>query len=122
MPFELGLDLGAKTFGTTQQKRKQLLVLDAKPYRYQASISDIAGQDIRVHDNSPDEIIKVVRHWLMTASRRRNVPAVSAIRKHFLEFGAALPQLCDENGIDRDDIQFIEYVALVASWLTATVP
>lgn len=42
MPFELGLDLGAKTFGTAQQKRKQLLVLDSKPYRYQASISDIA--------------------------------------------------------------------------------
>ena len=120
MPFELGLDFGAKTFGTTQQKRKQLLVLDAKPYRYQASISDIAGQDIRVHNNSPDEVINVVRHWLMAASRRRNVPPVSAIRRHFIEFGLALPQLCDENQIDRDDIQFVEYVALAVSWLTAS--
>lgn len=87
MPFELGLDLGAKFFGTTQQKRKQLLVLDSMPYRYQASISDMAGQDVQDHHDSPDEIITVVRHWLKTASRReKSVPPASVIKTHFLAF------------------------------------
>ena len=120
MPFEFGLDFGAKHFGSRQQKRKRLLVLDAKPYRYRASLSDIAGQDIHVHNDSPDDVIKVVRHWLRTASRRQSIPTVTTIWKRFLAFGETLPQLCDENRIERADMQFIEYVTLAGSWLTAS--
>lgn len=118
MPFELGLDLGSKTHGAPKLHRKKLLVLDSKPYRYQASISDIAGQDIRVHANSPDEAITVVRHWLITASRRSRIPSASIIKQHFLRFTSALPELCDRTGVDRDDLQFVEYVALAEAWLT----
>ncbi len=49
MPFELGLYLGARTFGGPAQKRKKLLILDREPHRYQSFISDIGGQDIHAH-------------------------------------------------------------------------
>ena len=44
MPFELGLFLGARRFGTRPQRDKQCLVLEAERYRYQKYLSDIAGQ------------------------------------------------------------------------------
>ena len=53
MPFELGLFLGAKQFGNAVQRRKTCLVLDREPYRYQAFLSDIAGQDIAAHGGDP---------------------------------------------------------------------
>lgn len=120
MPFELGIDLGAKAYGSPTLKRKKLLVLDSEPYRYQASISDIAGQDIRHHGNSPDTAIQVVRHWLVTASKRKGVPSASTIRDRFAAFTTALPTLCDESGADRDDLQFVEYAKLAEVWLTTS--
>ena len=75
MPLELGIFLGAKKFGVKEQKRKNCLVLDREPYRYQQFISDIAGQDIQFHNNSPEAAIKVVRNWLRTASKRLTLPS-----------------------------------------------
>jgi len=42
MPFELGLFLGAKTFGAAAGRAKKALILDRDPFRYQAFLSDIA--------------------------------------------------------------------------------
>ncbi len=52
MPFELGLFLAAKKFGTGRQKQKRCLVLDHDRYRYQKFCSDISGQDISSHANA----------------------------------------------------------------------
>ncbi len=49
MPLELGIFLGAKSFGSGDHKRKVAIILDTDRYRYQKFISDIAGQDIRAH-------------------------------------------------------------------------
>jgi hypothetical protein len=68
MPLELGMFLAAKRFGSAKQKQKICLILDSMPYRYQQFISDIAGQDIQVHNNSAKEAISVVRNWLRSAS------------------------------------------------------
>src|SRR6202023_3921139 len=46
MPLELGMFLGAKRYGQDRQKRKMCLILDRERHRYQAFISDIAGQDL----------------------------------------------------------------------------
>ncbi len=35
MPFELGVFLGTKKFGSEEQKRKKCLILDKEQYRYQ---------------------------------------------------------------------------------------
>ena len=61
MPLELGVFLGAKRFGINGQERKNCLILDKEQYRYQQFISDIAGQDVAVHNNNPKKIVTVVR-------------------------------------------------------------
>jgi hypothetical protein len=63
MPFECGLFWGCLHYGQKQQS-KRIMVLDSEENRYQASLSDIAGQDINVHHNDPQVLIDKVRVWL----------------------------------------------------------
>jgi hypothetical protein len=66
MPLELGIFLGAKSFGSGDQKRKVAVILDTDRYRYQKFISDIAGQDIRAHSGRVDHVVHEVRDFLST--------------------------------------------------------
>jgi hypothetical protein len=91
MPFELGLDIAAKAFGVGPVRRKQFLILDSAPYRYQQFISDISGQDIRWHNGSPDRAMDIVRNWLRNASRKR-VPGPVAIKRQFAQEEWVRPQ------------------------------
>src|ERR1044072_2051009 len=58
MPLELGLFLGCKWYGKIKHKKKSCLILDTHRFRYQQFISDISGQDIREHNNSPESAVK----------------------------------------------------------------
>lgn len=93
MPLELGIFLGAKRFGVEEQTAKKCLVMDIESYRYQKFISDIAGQDISVHDNSPEEVVKIVRNCLLTASDRQTIPSGGIIWKRYRHFLRDLPQV-----------------------------
>lgn len=117
MPFELGLDLGCRAFGRTAAKRKRCLILDSEPHRYQQLLSDIAGQDIRAHSNSPEQMIDVVRNWLRSTSGRTTLLGPVRIKEHFVRFSSVLPEFCDRQGLDRHDLQFSEYVTLIEEWL-----
>jgi hypothetical protein len=64
MPFELGLDLGARYFGSASLRKKKCLVLEEKEYRYKAALSDFSGFDIACHGNEPAQVVVVVRNWL----------------------------------------------------------
>jgi hypothetical protein len=94
MPLELGMFLAAKRFGVGRQIQKVCLILDSMPYRYQQFISDIAGQDIQVHNNSAREVITVVRNWLRGVSRSRILPGGMEIYRRFQLFEQDLPVLC----------------------------
>jgi hypothetical protein len=64
MPFELGLDFGCRLFGSAKFRQKVTLVLESKPHRYKAAISDLSGADIECHYDEPYKVIGVVRNWL----------------------------------------------------------
>lgn len=120
MPFELGLDIACKKYGTSQQKQKSVLILEQVRFTYQRCLSDIAGQDTRPHDNDPAVLIGVVRDWLKTASRRTKVPGPTIIRDHYALFADALPDLCANGGLDRSNLQYVDYVELAQTWLEAS--
>lgn len=63
MPLELGLDLGCAAFHP-DCKNKQLLVLVPEPHLHQRAISDLGGVDVEVHNQSPEEMMLVLRNWL----------------------------------------------------------
>jgi hypothetical protein len=117
MPLELGLFIGAKRFGGRPHGRKSCLILDTEPYRYQAFISDIAGQDIRAHGGDYRRLITAVRDWLRAASRRETLPGGAEIFARFRQFQAALAGICRRLRLEVDEITFLDLLAAIATWL-----
>jgi hypothetical protein len=119
MPLELGLFLGAKRYGVRKQRRKAALILDSERYRYQAYCSDIAGQDIRAHNNSTSGAITAVRDWLRASPETSGVVIPGGefmIRRHSA-FMRQLPQLCKRLHLNRDALSFIDFSNLVVAWI-----
>lgn len=75
MPFELGIDYGCKKLKGGVWEQKQLLVLDKERYRFQRSLSDLSGSDIKNHDNDAFKVIKAIREWFVSTDRLRNIPS-----------------------------------------------
>lgn len=64
MPFELGIDWGCRQYFGNGRDAKRFLILEEKPYRFQAALSDISGSDIEVHGGEYQKAVARVRHWL----------------------------------------------------------
>jgi len=77
MPFELGVDYGAREYGSGALSEKCMLILEEEKYRYQAALSDISGCDIRAHGGDFSNAIRCVRNWLVSQA---NVPNDGASR------------------------------------------
>ncbi len=121
MPLELGLFLGAQEYGTGIQKWKRSLVLDAEPYRYQKFCSDIAGQDIRAHNNQVPQVISAVRSMLATAlNGEASLPGAAKIRERYGRFRAELPGFCRDLHVRPSELQFVELRSMILGWLTPT--
>lgn len=118
MPFELGLFIAAKDFGSRHQKSKIGLVMDSGEYRYRAALSDISGQDIASHGGSPERAIHVVRNWLDNCRAgpvglHGGAHVVSDYNKFTLNLPSASKRL-------RQDVNSLTYVDLcraIESWL-----
>jgi hypothetical protein len=122
MPLELGLFLGAKRYGGSAHRGKSCLILDRKPYRYQIFCSDIAGQDIRAHENNIENAIRVVRNWLQAARPAKSLPHAAMIARHYLQFRADLPAMCTSRGSSLQDLTFIDTRVFVQGWLAENIP
>jgi hypothetical protein len=117
MPLELGMFLAAKRFGVGRHRQKVCLILDSIPYRYQQFISDIAGQDIQVHNNNAQEAIGVVRNWLRSSSRSGVLPGGMEIYRRFRLFEQKLPALCGELRLQREELTFNDFASIMYDWL-----
>jgi hypothetical protein len=66
MPLELGLDMGCRAFGMkAAYSNKRFLILEEQRYRFQQAVSDLAGSDIKAHKGEPEEVVRIVRNWLV---------------------------------------------------------
>ena len=117
MSFELGLFLGARRFGPPRLRNKIALILDKERFRYQKSLSDIAGQDIRAHDLKAGRAIKHVRDWLQTNSNESDIPGDALITRRYYKFIYQLTDYCRELGLKTNDLTFVDLVKLIARWL-----
>jgi hypothetical protein len=117
MPFELGLFMAARRFGSGKQRRKVSLILDRDRFRYQKFLSDIAGQDIRDHGNDPHRAIGVVRDWLRSHAKDRPIPGGELIGRRYKEFLRELPRLCAPLGLNATALTFPDYTHLIETWL-----
>ncbi|MCX5757639.1 MAG: hypothetical protein NTU83_03865 [Candidatus Hydrogenedentes bacterium] len=119
MPLELGVFLGAKRFGDDRQRDKRCLILDRKPYRFQQFCSDLAGNDLRAHDNSPRMAILLVRDWLRD-SKKDLLPGGDAVFDRYCAFRKDLPLLCAQDRLNEGALPFNDLVALIDKWLAAS--
>ena len=119
MPLELGLFLGAKRFGAADQRSKKALVLDREPYRYQAFISDIAGQDIHAHGGEVNALIGEVATWLREEVRDPQVPGGRAIAADYDRFRRLIPDICAMRRLEPEEITFNDYRVMAAEWIVA---
>lgn len=120
MPLELGFFIGAKRFGSRRDREKRCLVLDRERYRYRNFCSDIAGQDIRAHNDDPRDAIRAVRDWLNSHRSRELIPGGKAIFERYARFRAQLRAQARHAKLDHRELTFGDYTHLVVGWLTKT--
>lgn len=118
MPLELGIDLGCKEFHPGCSD-KSVLIFDSEQYRFQKFVSDLGGQDIHQHGDSPKTAVMRVRNWLRTESGRSGIPGGAAIYARYEAFRADLPDICAELNLDVSDLTFADFSYTIARWLKA---
>jgi hypothetical protein len=104
MPFELGLDYGCKTFSNASHQSKRILILEEKPYRYQAAISDLAGCDIQPHGSDYQKAVRTTRNWLVSEAGAKSQGA-QRILSAYLDFQEWYYEKQLAAGFSEDDIQ-----------------
>jgi len=120
MPFECGLAMGAIRFGQAAQNRDFLLLV-GEPFQDKSTLSDLAGQDSKAHQNDPKLAVNAVRAFLSakknSADRTRGA---EAIWKRYLLFKTQLPQLVEEIELTVNEIDSFDYlpdwINIVALW------
>ena len=117
MPLELRIFLGMMNFGQQYHRSKKCLILDAEPYRYRKTISDIAGQDPDCHHNNVKEATICIRNFLASASGRKRLPGGTFIYEDYLDFQKRLPIYCEEWKLNVSELTFVDFKNLVAQWV-----
>ena len=117
MPFELGLFLGCREYGTPRHKQKVALILDSDKYRYLEFITDLRGLDIKSHQNDPLNAVRAVRSWLGPSPERTRHHGAEAIWQRYRRFESDLPSLCHERGMTSAELTFPERILLMQQYI-----
>lgn len=121
MPFELGLDFACRQYKGGKWSAKRLLILETKPFRYQAALSDLAGSDISTHGDKPQRVVEAVRNWINNQNGL-NADGPTKIWARFNDFMAANHDALIARGFSKKDIATIDIAELIAqmkSWIRA---
>jgi hypothetical protein len=124
MPLELGVDAGCRWFGSGRHRSKRCLILETKPFRYQAAISDLAGSDIVVHKNRPTDLVRGVRNWLH-GHVNRALPSPTKVYDAYSEFMEYNYEDLKRRGFskrDRDRLPIPELLDCMEEWIRRTQP
>ena len=123
MPFELGLDFGCKRYKGGAHGQKVCLILDSESYRYKKALSDLSGNDIAAHDNSPEKAVAQVRNWLQKhrPPGAGNLASPTKIWTLYNEFLGNLRTLISDSDIDEmPKNEFFSYISEFLSDKTAS--
>jgi len=118
MPFELGLDLGCRAFGSGRLCQKKCLILGQQRLRYRTVLSDIAGNDIKAHHDDPQTLVRHVRDWILEDTGRR-ILSTTRIWQRYSEFYGRFEETLKEEGYsdtDIEDISVLEFIEPAKSW------
>ena len=104
MPFEPGLDFGCKNFGCGPFDQKRIPVPEERQCRYQAALSDLAGNDIESHEGNHTTAIRKVRNWVVELGVSENVGAAAKVASEYEDFQGWHFDRVHKSGFSEDDI------------------
>lgn len=124
MPFELGIDHGCRRFGQGALSTKSILILEKDRRDYLRVLSDIAGWDIKHHDNSFERAIRQVRTWLIAQAGAQKVGA-ARVQGQYLAFQEWYWETQVVAGSSEEDIREYptdEMIRAMHEWMAAGQP
>ena len=120
MPFELGIDYGSRKFAENHFGEKKFLILEKERYDYSKALSDLAGIDIKSHNDNAEDIIRVVRDWFSDTVGIEKPKAATVIWNKFNEFMADFDAERRAEGFKDKDIYEMptsEFISYIKDWL-----
>ena len=123
MPFELGLAMGAKRFGSASQRRDRIKIMVEKPYRLPAYLSDLGGNDPTAHHAGAAAVIRIVRNFLHRTPTGGLLAGPAKLARDFARFKTEVPGIAERIGFEATEIgglrDYPTYVWCVAEFLKA---
>lgn len=119
LPFELGIDRGAQLFGTKRMRTKCCLMLERDQHDFRIALSDLAGVDIKSHQDEPVQIVRAVRDWFVETVGLRSVASATQVWYRFTEFASDFYDARMADGYSDDDLNMMpvpEYLDFIRSW------
>lgn len=120
LPFELGLAHGSRVFGSRSVQNKCCLILEKEPHEFRRALSDLAGVDIKHHNDQAPELVRAVRNWFVETVGLRRVQSPTVIWYRFTDFASHLYDLRKADGFSDHDIEAMpvsEYLESVRRWV-----
>ena len=108
MAFELGLAVG---FAKSKEKH-QWFVFDTVPYRLEKALSDLGGIRARIHDHSPESVLRCLMNAL---AREKNQPTLENLLKIYGDVERMARKIKGEYSNDLFDTRPFSELAYVAS-------
>ena len=124
MPFELGMDWACKQYYGSGRDTKCFLILEERPYRYQAALSDISGCDIQYHNADFQKAVRKVRNWLVSEAGI-TAEGASRILGHYTDFQGWYYEKQLAAGFSEEDIEDYdtsELLSAMVDWMVAGRP
>lgn len=124
MPFELGIDYGCRQYYGQDRDQKKILILEERPYRYQAALSDLAGCDIQTHGGSFESALRKVRNWLVNEAGAERLGASRILDKYidFQEWHYEQQLAAGFSEADIQDYPTKELLTAMLAWKAAGEP
>ena len=95
-------------------------ILDSVQYQHNASISDLAGLDTKVHEDDPVKAISCVRDFLRKKSAR-TLPGAKYVAERYLAFQDTLAVAAKKNKVKLRELKSWSYANdlqdLMARWI-----
>ena len=104
MPFELGLMMGAKKFGSKRQRQKHACIMTADEHVLPRYLSDLAGSDPTPHSGDPHKVIGIIRDSLHNDPNGKRLPGADDMKIFFNLFLSELPTYARQGRLTLDEV------------------
>lgn len=120
MPFELGIDYGSRQFAQNHFSEKKFLVIAKERFDYAKALSDLAGVDIKTHNDDVEDLIRAVRNWFLNTVKQTGLKPASVIFNDFIDFMADFDAKRKSEGYKQKDIYDMptpEFTEFIKDWI-----